>query len=200
MESGTNLILEPKLAFSMGLLPLFDVQWNPFLNLAQPHTLSSSFKKTSLVSLFFRPRRLTLLSLSLSLAISGHREPAMISSQTLSSLLEGHIFAFVGFIDGLGLEVNLESGSVTAPANINVPIDEDGEKELEAISEDPTGKVKRKGRTTSIVWSRFDNFPLSEDKRLMAKCKECSYVYPVDSKNETRSLRRHMVVCQHKDT
>ena len=78
-------------------------------------------------------------------------------------------------MDGLGHEVNLESGtSATAPANTdvpidedNVPIDEDKEEELEVISEDAPSKAKHKRRTTSIVWSHFEKLPLSEDKRLV---------------------------------
>ncbi|GMN48589.1 hypothetical protein TIFTF001_017777 [Ficus carica] len=82
----------------------------------------------------------------------------------------------------------------------DVPIDEDKEEELEVISKDATGKAKRKRRTTSIVWSHFDKLPLSEDKRLRAKCKECGSVYLANSKNGTGSMRRHMISCQRKDT
>ncbi|GMN65258.1 hypothetical protein TIFTF001_034326 [Ficus carica] len=101
-------------------------------------------------------------------------------------------------MDGIGHEVNLDSGtSAIAPANTDVPIDEDKEEELEAIFEDATGKAKRKRRTTSIVWSHFDKLLLSEDKRLRAKCKECGFVYLADSKNEIGSMRRYMISCQH---
>ncbi|GMN61386.1 hypothetical protein TIFTF001_030480 [Ficus carica] len=101
-------------------------------------------------------------------------------------------------MDGIGYEVNLESGtSAAAPTDTNVPIDDDKEEKLEVISEDATGKAKRKRRTTSIVWSHFDKLPLSEDKRIRAKCKECGSVYLADSKNGTGSMRRHMISCQH---
>ncbi|GMN31969.1 hypothetical protein TIFTF001_041666 [Ficus carica] len=100
-------------------------------------------------------------------------------------------------MDGLRHEVNLESGtSAIAPTDTDVSIDQDKEEELEVISEDPTNKAKRKRRTTSIVWSHFDKLPLTEDKRLRAKCKECGSVYLADSKNGTGTLRRHMLSCQ----
>ncbi|GMN63459.1 hypothetical protein TIFTF001_032536 [Ficus carica] len=99
-----------------------------------------------------------------------------------------------------GLEVNLESGSATTSADTDMPIDEVEEEELEAISEDPTGKAKCKKRTTSIVVLHFDKLPLSEDKRLREKCKEYGSVYLADSKNWIGSMQRHLVVCQHKDT
>ncbi|GMN48283.1 hypothetical protein TIFTF001_017472 [Ficus carica] len=100
-------------------------------------------------------------------------------------------------MDGIGLEVNLESGSTIAHTDTNVPIDEDEEEELEAISKNPTDKAKRKRRTTSIFLSHFDKLPLSEDKRLRAKCKKCGSVYLADSKNGTGSMQHHMVACQH---
>ena len=106
-------------------------------------------------------------------------------------------------MDDIGYEVNLESGTsaaAPAPTDTDVPIDEDKEEEFEVISEDATGKAKRKRRTTSIVWSHFDKLPLSEDKRIRAKCKECGSVYLADSKNGTGNMRRHMISCQRKDT
>ncbi|GMN59942.1 hypothetical protein TIFTF001_029031 [Ficus carica] len=100
-------------------------------------------------------------------------------------------------MDGLRHEVNLKSStSAIAPTDTDVSIDQDKEEELEVISEDPTNKAKRKRRTTSIVWSHFDKLPLTEDKRLRAKCKECGSVYLADSKNGTGSMRRHMISCQ----
>ena len=59
-----------------------------------------------------------------------------------------------------GLEVNCDSGigSVNCTIDVDVAIDEDEEQELEAISQDPTGKPKLKRSTNSIVWSHFDNF------------------------------------------
>ena len=86
-----------------------------------------------------------------------------------------------------GPEVNLESGigSANCTADADVPIDEYGEEELEANSQDPTGKTKPKRRIASIVWSYFDKLSLTEDKRLRAKSKECSSIYLADSKNGT---------------
>ena len=98
-----------------------------------------------------------------------------------------------------GLEVNLESGFGSA-ADADVAIVEDGEEELEANSQDPTGKIKCKKRTTSIVWSYFDKLSLTKEKRLRAKCKEYSSIYLADSRNGTRSKRHHMITCQRKDT
>ena len=66
-----------------------------------------------------------------------------------------------------------------------MPIDEDGKEELEANSQDPTGKTKQKKKTTLLVWSYFDKLPLTEDKRLRAKYKECSSIYLANSKNGT---------------